>query len=74
MKLLLAFLIVLLMILHHDFWWWEDSTPVFGFLPRGLAWHVMISISAGVVWWLATRYAWPTRLEEQSSSDEEVVR
>ena len=79
MKPLIAFLIVTLAILHHDFWWWEDSTPVFGFLPIGLAWHAGISIAAGILWWLATRYAWPagleeTGLEEQSSADEEAVR
>ncbi|NOX56199.1 MAG: hypothetical protein GXP27_17500 [Planctomycetes bacterium] len=56
-------LLALLVILHHDLWFWHDTGLVFGIVPVGLAHHVGISIAAGCVWWLATRYCWPTDLE-----------
>lgn len=59
MKLVVWILLLLLIILHQDFWFWTDDTLVAGFLPIGLAYHVGLSLAASVVWWLATRYAWP---------------
>lgn len=56
-------LLALLVILHHDLWFWHDGRLVFGIVPVGLAYHVGISVTAGWVWWLATRYCWPTDLE-----------
>ena len=38
---------VALLILHHDWWFWTDGRLVFGFLPIGLAYHMLISIAAG---------------------------
>jgi hypothetical protein len=61
---------VVLFVVHHDFWWWEDRTLVLGFLPIGLAYHATFSVAAGLLWALATRYAWPDHIEawaEQSS-------
>ncbi len=69
MKFLLVSLLVLLAILHQDFWWWDDPTPVFGFLPVGLAWHILISIASGLVWWLITKYGWPDQFEELDEID-----
>lgn len=56
-------LVAVLAVLHYDFWYWDDRTLVFGFLPIGLAYHALISILAGVVWFLAIRFAWPSELE-----------
>ncbi|MAE75936.1 MAG: hypothetical protein CMJ85_03585 [Planctomycetes bacterium] len=46
-------------------WWWGEAEPlVFGFIPIGLAWHVLISLAAGAVWWLASRFCWPADLDQ----------
>ena len=52
-------LVLLLVVLHQDFWLWDDSDLVFGFLPVTLLYHACISLAAGVVWYLATLWAWP---------------
>lgn len=52
-------LVILLIILHQDFWFWENDYAVFGFIPMGLFYHAMISVGAGVTWYLATVFAWP---------------
>jgi hypothetical protein len=59
MRYLVTILLVLLVILHQDYWQWEDSSLVFGFLPRALAYHIGISLAAAAVWWLAVTYCWP---------------
>lgn len=69
MKALVVSLIVLLAVLHHDVWWWDDRTVLFGFLPVGLAWHMGISIAAGVVGWLAVKFCWPRELEAMDRGD-----
>jgi hypothetical protein len=51
--------VLLLIILHQDNWLWENSTLACGFLPVTMLYHMGISLSAMVVWYLATRYAWP---------------
>lgn len=64
MKRLVIALVVLLIVLHQDFWWWDSVDPlVFGFMPIGLAWHVLISIAASFVWYLASRYCWPAGVD-----------
>lgn len=79
MKNVIWFLVILLIILHQDYWFWYDDTLVFGFIPIGLFYHALISIAAGVVWYLATVYAWPEELEhataapESESSESEVA-
>jgi hypothetical protein len=60
---------VLLLVLHHDWWLWDSEYLVFGFLPVGLAYHALISILAGVLWALATFYAWPTDIGEGTETD-----
>lgn len=57
-------LIILLGLLHQDFWFWDDPTLVFGFIPIGLAYHALYSLAAGLAWYLAFTYAWPTEVEE----------
>ncbi len=56
-------LVAVLAVLHYDFWYWDDRTLVFGFLPIGLAYHALYSLAAGLVWYLAVRFAWPEELE-----------
>ncbi|MEM1070519.1 MAG: DUF3311 domain-containing protein [Planctomycetota bacterium] len=62
--LIIAVMVVLLLIAHQDNWFWNDDTLVFGFLPIGLFWHACISIAAALVWWLATRIAWPSESDD----------
>jgi hypothetical protein len=57
--LTIALLVVVLLALHQDYWFWTDATLVLGVLPIGLFWHVCHSIAAGLMWYLATRIAWP---------------
>ena len=64
--------VVVLAVLHYDFWFWDDRTLVLGFMPVGLLFQVLISVGAGVAWFLVVRFAWPAALEEWAEgSDEE---
>lgn len=56
-------LVLLLVALHQDNWFWEDNRLVWGFIPIGLCYHAGISIAAGIVWFLATKFCWPADLE-----------
>ncbi len=58
-----------LFVLHHDFWWWDDRSIVLGFMPVGLAWHVLFSIAAASLWVLALKFAWPQHIEEWAEGD-----
>jgi len=59
-KRLVIALLTLLAILHQDFWYWDSIDPlVFGFVPIGLAYHIGVSIAAGILWALAVHYCWP---------------
>ena len=50
---------IALTILHQDFWLWDDPTLVFGFLPAGMAYHVVYSIATALLWFFALHFAWP---------------
>ena len=64
MKRLVLALIVLLLVLHQDVWWWDSIDPVFfGFMPIGLAFHVVLSLATAVVLGLAVIYLWPAGVE-----------
>ena len=63
MKNVVWALILALVVLHQDSWFWNDGRLVFGWLPVGLAYHVLYSLAAVAVWFLAVRYAWPENLE-----------
>ena len=67
MKPLLWLMVVVLLVLHQDNWFWTDDTLVFGFMPIGLFYHACMSIAAGVMWYLATRFCWPHELDEADS-------
>lgn len=64
-RLIIAGLILLLIILHQDNWNWGNTNLVFGFVPVTLFYHMGISTGAAIVWYLATRIAWPDELEEK---------
>ncbi len=55
---------IALFVFHQDSWWWDDRHFVFGFLPIGLAYHALLTLAAGLLWALASRYAWPSEIEE----------
>lgn len=52
--------VLALIVLRQDIWFWNDPALVFGILPIGLAWQIGISIAAAMLWFLATKIAWPT--------------
>ena len=61
-------LVVVLAILHYDFWYWADGSLVLGFMPIGLFYQALISLAAGIAWFLVATYAWPTWVEEWADS------
>lgn len=68
MKSVVVALGLLLVVLHHDLWFWDDGRLVAGFLPVGLFWHMLISVMAGGLWWLAACFAWPDELDGPEES------
>lgn len=68
MKYVIWLLVVVLIILHQDNWNWDDDTLVFGFMPITLLYHAGISVAAGVTWFLAVQFAWPSELDEETPS------
>lgn len=63
-------LVALLAILHYDFWNWNDRSLVFGFVPIGLFFQVLISIGAAIAWALVVRFAWPSHVEEWAAGED----
>ena len=57
-------LVIVLAILRYDFWAWDDRSLMFGFVPIGLFYQILISIGAAVAWALVVRFAWPSHIEE----------
>lgn len=64
MKYAVWFLVILLLVFHQDYWQWNNATLDFGFLPRTLTYHSILSIAAAGVWMLATKFCWPKGLDE----------
>lgn len=57
---------IILAVLHQDFWFWDDPTLVWGgIIPIGLAYHMIFSMVAAVIWALAVVFAWPSDVEEE---------
>lgn len=65
-------LILLLAILHQDIWFWSEDWLVFGFMPVTLLYHAGISVAAGFCWWLATIFAWPEDLIEETKVEADL--
>lgn len=55
--------VIALALLHHDFWYWDDRSLLFGWLPVGLGYHLLLTLAAGGAWALVVRFAWPERVE-----------
>ena len=70
MKYIVWGLVVLLIILHQDVWLWDNDTLVAGFLPVTLLYHACLSLAAGMTWYLATKFAWPSVLEDGQELEE----
>jgi hypothetical protein len=69
-RVLLTVAMLALYALHQDFWFWRAAQPlVLGFLPVGLAYHVLYTIAAALVMAVLVRLAWPSHLEEQAGSE-----
>ena len=52
-----------LVVLHHDWWFWNDGWLVFGFLPIGLGYQMLISLAASALWGWAAFNAWPDQYD-----------
>lgn len=63
MKWILTLVVTAVVLLHQDFWLWCDSRLVLGFVPVGLAYHLVYSILAALTIAVLVRYAWPHQLE-----------
>ena len=61
---------VALAVLHQDAWNWSSSNLVFGFMPVGLAYHALYSITAALFWGIVIKFAWPDDLEEWAEGEE----
>jgi hypothetical protein len=59
--------VIALIILRQDLWFWNDPSLVFGILPIGLAWQIVISIAAAILWIIATKIAWPADQTQEES-------
>lgn len=62
MKNTVWLLLTVLVMLHHDVWFWSDPTLVAGWLPVGLAYHIVLSIVAAGFWLFVVRCVWPQNL------------
>lgn len=62
----------MLLVVHQDNWLWDNSTLLFGFMPVTLLFHAGISLAAGVVWYLATLYCWPTELAQAAGGESDL--
>ncbi|MEK7731309.1 MAG: hypothetical protein AAB363_05580 [Planctomycetota bacterium] len=64
MKRVVIALLALLAVLHQDFWYWDSIEPlIFGFIPVGLAYHIGVSMAAGILWAMAVCYCWPKEVD-----------
>jgi len=51
---------------HQDVWFWKSAEPlVLGFIPPGLAYHVVYTLGTSVLMWALVHYAWPSHLEQE---------
>jgi hypothetical protein len=63
-SILLVLAVLALYGAHQDFWFRDLARPlVFGFLPIGLVYHVVLCLAITGLMWVLVRYAWPVELE-----------
>ena len=72
-KFIVIGLVILLIILHHDVWNWDKKEPVMGFMPVALLWQALISVGAGITWYIATKIAWPVFDDDEAAVATESV-
>ncbi len=72
MRMTVLILAILLAVLHQDWWLWDNATLLFGFLPAGLAYHMLISLAAVGLWALAVFYAWPNWVDHVVEEESNV--
>ncbi len=72
MKRAVILLAFALLVLHQDAWLWGDRGIVMGFLPSGLAYHVVFSFLSAAVWALAIKFAWPSEWERWGDSGDDT--
>ncbi len=65
---LVACITALVYVLHQDFWFWRSARPlVFGFLPVGLFYHAVYTISISLLMLYLVRRHWPSHLQHAAS-------
>ncbi len=69
MKYVVWLLVLILLVAHQDNWLWDDGQLVLGFIPVGLFYHACISLAAGCVWFMATKFCWPNELDDLERSE-----
>jgi hypothetical protein len=66
-KLALFLMVAAVYVLHQDVWNWKDDSLMFGFVPKGLAYHAGYSVLAAVMMAVLVKFAWPKHLEQTES-------
>ncbi len=62
----LGLAVLALYAVHQDFWFRDVARPlVFGFLPIGLFYHVVLCLAITGLMWVLVRFAWPVELERR---------
>jgi hypothetical protein len=71
---ILTILVLVYWALHQDTWNWRIAEPfAFGFLPVGLWYHALYTLGISLLMALLVKVAWPTELEKEVDSAEEVA-
>lgn len=74
MKWLLSLLVLAVYILHQDTWNWHDRSLVFGFLPKGLAYHASYAVLCSIMMAILVRFAWPSHIEDEVADLPDIPR
>ena len=62
----LSLAVLALYVAHQDFWFRDVARPlVFGFLPVGLFYHVVLCVAIAGLMRVLVRHAWPAELERR---------
>lgn len=70
MKWTLTLLVLAVAVLHQDHWFWHSKALIFGFLPMGLAYHIIYTFLCVMTMWTLILYVWPEHLEEAAPAVE----
>ena len=66
----IALITALVYVLHQDFWFWRSARPlVFGFLPIGLFYHALYTLSISLLMLYIVRRHWPSHLEDAAGAE-----